>query len=134
MEISDGSVQNELTKQEHNIILINHNRGLACQHKPMRSPASAAGRYKINILQEGSRQCTKSTPHAAVWAFAQYRARQLFFILLLPLIWLVVFKYAPMVGVQIAFRDFKIRAGMWGSEWIGVENFIKFSNRINFLA
>lgn len=100
----------------------------------MRSPASAAGRYKINILQEGSRQCTKSTPHAAVWAFAQYRARQLFFILLLPLIWLVVFKYAPMVGVQIAFRDFKIRAGMWGSEWIGVENFIKFSNRINFLA
>ena len=47
-----------------------------------------------------------------------YRARQLFFILLLPLIWLVVFKYAPMVGVQIAFRDFKIRAGMWGSEWI----------------
>ena len=34
-----------------------------------------------------------------------YRARQLFFILLLPLIWLVVFKYAPMVGVQIAFRD-----------------------------
>lgn len=61
-----------------------------------------------------------------------YRARQLFFILLLPLIWLVVFKYAPMVGVQIAFRDFKIRAGMWGSEWIGVENFIKFFQSYQF--
>ncbi len=44
----------------------------------------------------------------------------------LPVIWLIVFCYAPMVGAQIAFRKFQGNLGIWGSPWVGFDNFEKF--------
>ncbi len=46
--------------------------------------------------------------------------------ILIPLIHVLVFQYAPLYGVQIAFRDFRTRKGIWGSEWVWFENFEKF--------
>ena len=37
--------------------------------------------------------------------------------ILLPLAYLLVFKYYPMYGVQIAFKDYRVRAGITGSPW-----------------
>lgn len=55
-----------------------------------------------------------------------------FYLLLLPsLVLLIVFKYAPMYGVQIAFRDYRASAGIWGSEWVGLQWFRKFFNSYN---
>lgn len=54
------------------------------------------------------------------------RTWQLYIIVAIPLIWLLIFKYAPMVGLQIAFRDYSNRAGIWKSEWVGLKNIIKF--------
>ncbi len=45
----------------------------------------------------------------------------------------IIFKYAPMYGLQIAFRDFKIRKGFWGSDWVGMKHFVKFVGSPNFL-
>ena len=39
------------------------------------------------------------------------------------LIWLFVFGYIPMVGLIVAFKDYKFSQGIFGSEWIGLENF-----------
>ena len=61
-----------------------------------------------------------------------YKARQLYFLLALPLVYLIVFKYVPMVGVQIAFRDYTIRGGIWGSEWVGFKHFTKLFSDYNF--
>ena len=47
-------------------------------------------------------------------------------LILLPLIYLLVFKYYPMLGVQIAFKDFKVRGGIWGSPWVGLKHFQTF--------
>ena len=52
--------------------------------------------------------------------------------MLLPLIWLLLFKYQPMYGAQIAFRNYRARAGIWGSEWVGLKWFIKFWNTPDF--
>lgn len=49
-------------------------------------------------------------------------------LILLPLIYLLVFKYYPMLGVQIAFKDFKVRQGIWGSPWAGWKHFETFFN------
>ncbi len=57
---------------------------------------------------------------------------QLYLILLLPLIWLLVFKYQPMYGAQIAFRRFRAADGIWGSQWVGLDNFLKFFNNYMF--
>lgn len=55
------------------------------------------------------------------------------YLFLLPIIILyLVFKYYPMYGVQIAFKDFTPSKGIWGSEWVGFQHFIDFFNSYNF--
>ena len=51
---------------------------------------------------------------------------QLYMVILLPLIWLGIFRYAPMYGVQIAFRDFIAVEGITGSPWVGFKHFERF--------
>ncbi|AET60224.1 binding-protein-dependent transport systems inner membrane component [Paenibacillus terrae HPL-003] len=48
---------------------------------------------------------------------------QLYALLVLPLAYFIVFKYGPMWGVQIAFKDFNFFQGITGSEWIGFDAF-----------
>lgn len=56
-----------------------------------------------------------------------------YYVLLLPaVIYLFIFNYIPIYGVQIAFRDFSARRGIWGSEWVGLEFFKKFVEYPNF--
>ena len=47
----------------------------------------------------------------------------LYFLLLLPVAYNVVFKYLPMYGVTIAFRDYNIFKGIFASPWIGFDAF-----------
>lgn len=46
--------------------------------------------------------------------------------ILLPLIYLLLFKYYPMLGIQIAFKKYKAKLGIWGSPWIGMKYFTDF--------
>ena len=39
---------------------------------------------------------------------------------------IVVFQYVPVYGMQIAFKRFNPMDGIWGSPWIGLENFAAF--------
>ena len=56
---------------------------------------------------------------------------QLYLLLLIPVIITIVYKYGPMYGIQIAFRDFKASRGIWGSEWVGLEWFERFFSSPN---
>ena len=51
---------------------------------------------------------------------------QLYVLLLVPVVLTVVYKYIPMYGIQIAFRDFKASRGYMGSEWVGWYWFQRF--------
>ena len=51
---------------------------------------------------------------------------QLYAMLLIPVVITIIYKYIPMYGIQIAFRDFKASRGMWGSEWVGLKWFERF--------
>lgn len=51
---------------------------------------------------------------------------QLYVFLLLPVVYLILFKYIPMAGIQIAFRKFSIRKGIWHSPWVGFQYFERF--------
>lgn len=48
---------------------------------------------------------------------------QLYLLLLIPIVLTIIYKYIPMYGIQIAFRDFKPSRGFMGSEWVGMEWF-----------
>ncbi len=44
----------------------------------------------------------------------------------------IIFKYVPMYGAVIAFKDFSPSKGIFGSEWVGLKNFTKFLTSPNF--
>lgn len=49
------------------------------------------------------------------------------YLLCIPaLLFVFVFEYGPMYGVQIAFRNFSAGKGIWGSDWVGFDHFIRF--------
>ncbi|GHU78900.1 sugar ABC transporter permease [Clostridia bacterium] len=51
---------------------------------------------------------------------------QLYVLLLPALIWLIVFCYAPMYGVTIAFKDYNSKLGIMGSPFAGLKYFRQF--------
>lgn len=58
---------------------------------------------------------------------------QLYALLLLPLSFALLFKYGPMTGLVVAFKDYKILKGFSGSEWVGLEVFEKVFKHRNFI-
>ncbi|WP_188497219.1 ABC transporter permease [Pullulanibacillus pueri] len=57
---------------------------------------------------------------------------QLYLLFCLPLLYVIVFKYVPMYGAIIAFKNFDPTLGIWGSPWVGLDNFIKFIHSYEF--
>ena len=52
---------------------------------------------------------------------------QLYLFFLLPAVALTfIFKYIPMGGVLIAFKDYNAFKGIWGSDWVGIKYFETF--------
>ena len=55
------------------------------------------------------------------------------YILMLPAIAATaLFAYVPMYGIQIAFKDYHIAQGIWGSPWVGMQQFQRFITFPNF--
>lgn len=53
-----------------------------------------------------------------------YGKYKFLFALMVPgLVAMVIFQYIPMYGVIIAFKNYKIKQGILGSAWVGLENF-----------
>jgi len=58
---------------------------------------------------------------------------QLYLFILPALLITIIFKYIPMYGTLIAFKDFNPLKGIIGSPWIGLENFQTFISSPNFM-
>ncbi|MFS0723062.1 ABC transporter permease [Paenibacillus sp. 1P07SE] len=61
------------------------------------------------------------------------RSWQLYVFMSIPFLYLVVFKYYPMYGAQIAFKDYSVVKGIAGSDWVGWKHFIRFVNSYDFM-
>lgn len=51
---------------------------------------------------------------------------QLYIMLILPVAYFIIFKYLPIYGAQIAFRDYSPVKGITGSPWVGLKHFKAF--------
>ena len=58
---------------------------------------------------------------------------QLYALICLPVIYLFIFNYIPMAGIQMSFRDYRPKGGVWGSDWVGLNWFQKFLDDPDFL-
>ena len=56
----------------------------------------------------------------------------LYVMLLIPMAYVILFKYVPMAGLAIAFKDFNVFKGIWGSEWVGFKYFAEAFQKVEF--
>lgn len=59
---------------------------------------------------------------------------QLYVLLMIPMAFVIIFKFLPMLGLSIAFLDYKPIRGFQGSEFIGLEVFKKIFTSKDFYA
>ncbi len=82
--------------------------------------------------KKGARRAQKertSTSHK----IQQLKKNYFLYLLLAPaLVLTLIFKYIPMYGAIIAFKDFSPIKGIMGSEWVGLKHFEKFLASPNF--
>ncbi|AIQ54740.1 ABC transporter permease [Paenibacillus sp. FSL R7-0331] len=83
-----------------------------------------------NSIEVGQRKL----PAGRKSSLMEYLKKHYFLYLMLSpaLILTLIFKYGPMYGAIIAFKDFSPIKGILGSEWVGLYNFEKFLSSPNF--
>lgn len=91
-------------------------------------------RQKMKAISTGLKSISERK-RGSSWRYAwsqMKRSNQLYLMMLLPMLYVITFKYVPMLFAQIAFRDYVITAGVWASEWVGFDNFARFFRSAEF--
>lgn len=60
------------------------------------------------------------------------RDRQLLILFVPCIIFYLLFRYGPLYGLIIAFKDYSVFSGVLGSEWVGLKHFIQFFTNQDF--
>ncbi len=79
-----------------------------------------------------ARAMVKASPSSNKTWVKMKQNYELYLFILPTVILYLIFKYYPMYGLQIAFKDFRASVGIWESEWVGFEHFIRFFESYNF--
>lgn len=51
---------------------------------------------------------------------------QLYLLIIPPALYFLIFKYYPILNAVLAFKDYNVTKGIWGSPWVGFKNFQMF--------
>ncbi|ASA19846.1 ABC transporter permease [Paenibacillus donghaensis] len=89
---------------------------------------------EAKALQNSIEADARNTVPRSSGSFLNFMKKHYFLYLMLApaLILTLIFKYGPMYGAIIAFKDFSPIKGIMGSEWVGFYNFEKFLSSPNF--
>jgi len=79
-----------------------------------------------------SKQVRNNSVAIPKWKLLIRREYQLYLFCMPALIYLLVFHFLPMYGVQIAFKDFYAVKGIAGSPWAGLKHFERFISSFHF--
>ena len=80
----------------------------------------------INVLERNYAVMTKNSAMVSKSNKIKSANWQFWVIIAVPIIYAIIFAYIPMAGIVLAFQDFSIRKGIFGSEWVGLRYFKQF--------
>ena len=61
------------------------------------------------------------------------RKHRLHLCMILPvMVWLIIFRYGPLYGITLAFKEFRLLSGISGSPWVGLDNFNRLFSSFDF--
>ncbi|MDR6881396.1 ABC transporter permease subunit [Bacillus sp. 3255] len=76
-----------------------------------------------------------AVPKQGYWFRLRDRMLQHKYIYMLALpgiLYFILFKFVPLWGLLLAFKDYNPYSGFWGSEWVGLNHFIQLFGDSNF--
>ncbi len=83
----------------------------------------------VNVTKRAGRVSMRDVDNRSLWYYLK-RDRELYLLMLIPALFVLAFKIAPLFGLTLAFKDYKIAKGFLGSDWVGLKVFRDvFSNR-----
>lgn len=88
-----------------------------------RAPSSSAGSEQPRLSRRKKKNAGRRPLRKAI-----QRDWQLYALAVVPLIFLAIFRYAPMLGNVIAFRRFRSGGNIFGDEWVGLRYVSMFIN------
>ena len=91
-------------------------------------------RRKKGVLHKKTNNQASELPELPLGAKIKkdwYKNKTLYCLFLPVLIWYLVFQYGSMIGLTIAFQNYKPSLGFFDSPWVGLKNF-KFANTTYF--
>lgn len=94
-------------------------------------PEAASGSSSSVFPRSDVSAAPSHQKRTAQWQVAQRSLRrhwQLYLIMLPALLYFLIFRYIPMVNAVIAFKNYNVVAGIWGSPWAGFKHFELFFN------
>jgi len=80
---------------------------------------------------KAGKAANKPSRLAAAWKHMK-RDRQLLILFIPCLAFYLIFRYGPLYGLLIAFKDYSVFQGIWDSPWVGFKHFEKFFNGNDF--
>ena len=61
------------------------------------------------------------------------KTNKIIYLMVLPvLVYFIIFKYGPMYGIMIAFKEYSAAKGILHSSWVGLEHFQEFFGSLYF--
>lgn len=89
-------------------------------------PLPSAARIRAES-HSGSRRKTRPATLGSGRKLKHFRKIWVLYLFILPmLLYVAVFSYWPMYGIQIAFKDYRASLDIWGSPWVGLKHFRNF--------
>ncbi|MBD2865742.1 ABC transporter permease [Paenibacillus oceani] len=82
-------------------------------------------------LATGRKQSARHSRLVSAWRHMK-RDRQLLILFIPCIVFYALFRYGPLYGLIIAFKDYNVYQGILGSEWVGLEHFRKFFDSPDF--
>jgi putative aldouronate transport system permease protein len=86
-----------------------------------------------HVVSSGKRQARSPMYTKSVWK-KMLTNRWLYFLALPGILYFLIFRYAPMWGLLIAFKNYNPSIGFWASKWVGFANFEKFFSNPDFFT
>ncbi len=100
----------------------------------MSQPDAASAHPTAVLSQPGARSGLGGRHATSRWHVARRSLRrhwQLYLVMLPALLYFIIFRYIPMANAVLAFKDYNVVAGIWGSPWAGFKHFdLFFSNPV----
>lgn len=88
---------------------------------------------QTNVVQDNLRKEMKNPYQRQGRLLRTWNHNKTLWLLFLPcLLYYLIFRYAPMFGLVITFKDYNLFKGIWASDWVGLKYYRMFLRILTF--